>query len=117
MEGPENHRSKKKDTKAVENLSVNLTRPQDLSRWKHLNGVQSPKIGEEVTLLIGANVPEAQIHEDVLVGRAGEPYAVRAAFGPCKNESPWLPSNRIAKIREITSPEQWSHCPGNVAET
>ena len=82
MEGPENHRSQKKDTKAVENLSVNLTRPQDLSRWEHLNGVQSPEIDEKVTLRIGANVSEAQVHEDVLIGRAGEPYAVRTAFGP-----------------------------------
>ena len=32
-------------------------------------------------MLIGANVPEAQIHEEVRVGGPGEPYAVRTLLG------------------------------------
>ena len=43
-----------------------MSRPQDLSKWEHLSDIQSPEIdGEEVTLLLGANVPEAQTHEEV----------------------------------------------------
>ena len=62
MEGPEGHRIQIKDVKVVENLNVNMSRLQDLSKWEHLNDIQSPEIGGEVMLLIGANVPEAQIH-------------------------------------------------------
>ena len=52
-----------------------MSRPQDLSKWEHLSDIQSPEIdGEEVTLLIGANVPEAQIHKEVCIGRVAEPY-------------------------------------------
>ena len=32
-------------------------------------------------MLIGANVPEAQLHEECRKGRAGEPYAVRTMLG------------------------------------
>ena len=61
---------------------MNLSRPQDLSKWEHLNDILLPEIGgEEVTLLIGANFPEAHIHEEVRVGGAGEPYAVRTLLG------------------------------------
>ena len=59
-----------------------MSRPQDLSKWEHLNDIQLPEIGgEEVILLIGANVPEAQIHEEVHVGGAGERYVVRTLLG------------------------------------
>ena len=34
-----------------------------------------------MTMLIGANVPEAQVHEECRRGRSGEPYAVRTALG------------------------------------
>lgn len=83
MEGrPEGHRSEIKDVKVVEHLHVNMSRPQDLTKWEHLNDIPPPEIGgEEVTLLIGANVPEAHIHEEVRVGGVGEPYAVRTLFG------------------------------------
>lgn len=82
MEGPEGHRIQIKDVKVVECLNVNMSRPQDLSKWEHLKDIQPPEIsGEEVTLLIGANVPEAQIQEEVRVGGAGEPYAVRTLLG------------------------------------
>ena len=61
---------------------MNLSRPQDLSKWEHFNDILLPEIGgEEVTLLIGANFPEAHIHEEVRVGGAGEPYAVRTLLG------------------------------------
>jgi len=50
-------------------------------KWEHLNDTQFPEIDGEVPLIIGANVPEAQIHEEVRVGRAGEPYAVWTLLG------------------------------------
>ena len=82
IESPEGHRIQIKDAKVVEHLNVNMSRPQDLSKWEHLNDIQLPEIGgEEVTLLIGANVPEAQIHEEVCVGGVGEPYAVHTLLG------------------------------------
>ena len=64
-----------------------MSRPQNLSNWEQLNDIQLPEIGgEEVTLLIGANVPEAQIHEEVRVGGVGEPYAVRTLLGCHAND-------------------------------
>lgn len=35
----------------------------------------------QVNGLIGANVPEAQVHEECRRGRSGEPYAVRTVPG------------------------------------
>ena len=82
MEGPESHQIQIKDAKVVEHLNVNMSRPQDLSKWKHLKDILLPEIrGEEVTLLIGANIPEAQIHEEVHIGGVGEPYAVHTLLG------------------------------------
>ena len=82
MGGPEGHRIQVKDAQVVEHLNVNMSRPQDLSKWEHLKDIPLPKIGgEETTLLIGANIPEAQIQEEVRVGGAGEPYAVRTLLG------------------------------------
>jgi len=77
MEGPEGARIQIKDVKLVENLNVNMSRP----KWEHLNDIQFPEVDGEVTLLLGANVPEAHIHEEVRVGRAREPYAVRTLLG------------------------------------
>ena len=60
IEDPEGHRIQIKDAKVVEHLNVNMSRPQDLSKWEHLNDIQLPEIGgEDIMLLIGANVPEA----------------------------------------------------------
>ena len=82
MKGSEGHQIQIKDVKVVEHLNVNMSRLQDLSKWEHLNDIQPPEIGgEEVTLLIQANVPEAQIHEEVCIGGAGEPYVVRSLLG------------------------------------
>ena len=55
-----------------------MSRPQAHSKWEHLNDIKLPEIsGEDITLLIGANFPEAQIHEEVRVGGAEESNAVR----------------------------------------
>ena len=60
IEDPEGHRIQIKDAKVVEHLNVNMSRPQDLSKGEHLNDIQLPEMGgEDIMLLIGANVPEA----------------------------------------------------------
>ena len=71
-----------KNVKVVDNLKISTTKPKDLSRWPHFKGIVFPEVEEtEVTMLIGANVPEAQLHEECRKGRAGEPYAVRTMLG------------------------------------
>ena len=58
------------------------TRAKDLSRWPHLKDLKIPDVDDnQVTMLIGANVPEAQVHEECRRGRSGEPYAVRTVLG------------------------------------
>ena len=70
------------DVKVVEKLNINLTRPKNLLKWPHLIGIEIPEVEDkEVTMLIGANVPECQVHEESRVGKAGEPYAVRTILG------------------------------------
>ena len=61
-----------KNVKVVDNLNISATKPKDLSRWPHFKGIVFPEVDEtEVTMLIGANVPEAQLHEECRKGRAG----------------------------------------------
>jgi len=78
---PKGHQIQIKDAKVVEHLNVNLSRPQDLSKWEHFNDILLPEISGEDTLLIRANVSEAHIHKEVCVGGAREPYAVRTLLG------------------------------------
>ena len=80
--GPEGHRIQIKDAKVVQHLNMNLSRPQDLSKCEHLKDILLPQVGaEEVTFLIGANVPEAHMRKKVRFGGAGEPCAVRTLLG------------------------------------
>ena len=52
-------------------IYMNMSRPQDLAKWEHLNDIPLPEIsGKEVMLLIGANVREAEIYEEVCIGGA-----------------------------------------------
>ena len=67
-----------------------MTRPNNLSKWPHLRGIEIPEVeDEEVTMLIGANVPECQAYEESRVGKAGEPYAVRTVAGVGHHRSSW----------------------------
>ena len=71
-----------KNAKVVDNLNVTATRVTDLSKWPHLSDLKIPEVDDkQVTMLIGANVPEAQVHEECRKGRSGEPYAVRTVLG------------------------------------
>ena len=77
-----------KIVKVVDNLNITATEAKDLSRWPHLKDIVIPEVDEtQVTMLIGANVPETQVHEECRKGKGGEPYAVGtmlgwAVFGP-----------------------------------
>jgi hypothetical protein len=69
---------------SVENLNVTSAHPGDLNRWEHLKGIEIPDVDiNEVTLLIGANTPAAQVHMESRIGRSGEPFAVRTILGWC----------------------------------
>ena len=51
--------------KVLDNLTITTTRAKDLSRWPHLKDLKIPDVdGNRVTMLIGANIPEAQVHEE-----------------------------------------------------
>ncbi|XP_043225032.1 uncharacterized protein LOC122383037 isoform X1 [Amphibalanus amphitrite] len=51
-------------------------------RWEHTLDLDIPDYrGVEIKLLLGANVIEAVIQQEVRIGRPGQPVAVRTAFG------------------------------------
>ena len=55
---------------------------QDVSRWSHLDGIEFPELkNQNVTLIIGSDVPEAHWVLDQRRGRRKEPYAVRTLLG------------------------------------
>ena len=71
-----------KNVKVVDNLNITATKAKDLSRWPHLKDIVIPDVDEtQVTMLIGANVPEDQVHEECRKGKAEEPYAVGTMLG------------------------------------
>ena len=66
----------------LDNLNITTTRAKELSKWPHLKDLEIPDIcHEQVTMLIGANVPEAQVHDECRRGGSGEQYAVRTLLG------------------------------------
>ena len=70
------------NAKVIDNLTITTTRARDLSQWPHLKDLKIPDVEDnQVTMLIGANVPEAQVHEECRRGRSGGPYAVRTVLG------------------------------------
>ena len=70
------------DVKVVNKLNWGKANIKDLSRWLHLQGIKIPEVDfNQVTILLGTNVPEVQVHEESLVGKPGEPYEVRTVLG------------------------------------
>ena len=68
--------------KVIDNLTITTTRARDLSQPPHLKDIKIPDVGDhQVTMLIGPNVPEAQVHEECRRGRSGKPYPFRAVLG------------------------------------
>ena len=67
------------NVKVVGNLNFTTTRAKDLSKGSHLKDLEIPDLDdEEVTMLIGANVSKAQMHQECRRGGSGEPYVVRS---------------------------------------
>ncbi|XP_064619558.1 uncharacterized protein LOC135482999 [Lineus longissimus] len=65
----------------VPTLDISTARP-NVSKWPHLEDIEMPEVDiEDVTMLIGANVPEVQVHLESRLGKAGEPFAVRTLLG------------------------------------
>ena len=65
---------------------INVTVPRipegQRTSWTHLEGLDIPRCdGADVEVLIGANVVEAVLYNDVRVGQSGQPVALRTAFG------------------------------------
>ena len=68
------------NVKVVDNLNITTARAKDLSKWPHLKDLETPDVDEEqVTMLIGANVPEAQVLEEFR-GRDQENYMLFALY-------------------------------------
>ena len=85
VKGVDNHEDRTltiENVKVIDNLTITTTRARDLSQWRHLKDIKIPDVDDnQVTMVIGANVPEAQVHEECRRGRSGEPYAVRTVLG------------------------------------
>jgi hypothetical protein len=66
----------------VETLNIATVRPRDLSQWSHLADIAVTNVDiDDVTILIGANVPDVQIQLESRIGKPGEPFAVRTVLG------------------------------------
>jgi hypothetical protein len=86
---------------SVKDLSIAnscIPAEQDIAKWRHFEGISVPELeSPEVTILIGADVPEAHWKLEERRGRKKEPYAVRTPLGwsvagplgtdPCNNVS------------------------------
>lgn len=71
-----------KNVKVVEYLNINMTKPNDVSKWPHLRGIPSQEVDiPEVMLLIGTNVSEVQVHLEFRSGGSGALYGLRTIFG------------------------------------
>ena len=70
------------NVKVVDNLTISATRQRTCHDGPLLKDLKIPNVDDnQVTMLIGANAPEAQVHEEFRRGRSGEPYAVRTVLG------------------------------------
>ncbi|XP_060589840.1 uncharacterized protein LOC132744996 [Ruditapes philippinarum] len=70
---------------SVKTLPISLQSLPDQSvtgKWKHLNGINLPKIDvNKVELLVGSDTPDAFWVEEQRRGNKGEPYAIRSILG------------------------------------
>ncbi|XP_033118261.1 uncharacterized protein LOC117117891 [Anneissia japonica] len=54
---------------------------EDVESWKHLRGIELPKIDASIDILIGNNVPAAYAPREVRTGPQGSPYAIKTPLG------------------------------------
>ena len=81
VDSQDNRTLEVENVKVVDDLNITTARAKDLSKWPHLKDLEIPDVDDgQVTMLIGANVPEAQVHEEFRRGGSGEPYAVRTVL-------------------------------------
>lgn len=70
---------------SVKDLSVAkscIPSKEDIAKWRHFDGISVPELeSPDVTVLIGADVPEAHWKLEERRGRKKEPYAVRTPLG------------------------------------
>ena len=70
---------------SMESLNISLKglpSDEEIQAWPHLTGIQVPQIeADEITLLIGSDVPEAFWVEEDRRGLRGEPYALKTPLG------------------------------------
>ena len=87
---------------------------EDIARWNHLEGVKIPKLPsdyyqiEDVTVMIGTNIPTASAPLEVVLGDEGEPYALRSQLGWVIYGLPGKPNQQevqvnFCKINNVTS--------------
>jgi hypothetical protein len=97
--------------KVVDDFKIDASRPADISKWSHLKGITIPEIDEDqVSLLIGANVPTVQVHLETRIGGENEPYAVRtilgwSVFGPFDSGRQQQPKKKV-KVNFLKRNEQ-----------
>ena len=63
------------------NVRTPVVKSREVSKLRHLEGLTLPDLRGEVELLLGANVLEAVLQREARIGKAGEPVAIRTAFG------------------------------------
>ena len=62
----DNRTLKIEKVKVVDNLNITTARAKDLSKWPYLKDLEIPDVDDEqVTMLIGVNVPEAQVQKNL----------------------------------------------------
>ena len=82
VDNHEDHTLTIENVKVIDNLTITTTRARDLLQWPYLKDPKIPDVDDkQVTMLIGANAPEPQVHEECWRGRSGEPYAARTVLG------------------------------------
>ena len=61
-----------------------LSDSKDVDLYTHLDGIDLHEITpEDISILIGGDVPEAHLHLEVRRGSEGQPLAIRTPFGWC----------------------------------
>jgi len=98
--------------KIAKQLNISACQPTDLSKWTHMKGINLPKIADDkISILIGANVPDAHIHHETRLGLPNEPHAVRTSlgwsiFGPYEQQQSNNRSVRVNFVRDVTDETQ-----------
>jgi hypothetical protein len=62
--------------------SSHIVEQEELEKWTHLRDIQLPEVNtSEVHMLIGQDVPDVMIPQEIRKGNPGDPYAIRTILG------------------------------------